>query len=88
VHVDAGDAHRTGGRLVDPGEQVEQGRLAAAGTADHGQELPRRHLKIHIPERGDIPGRARVALGDRTHVDYRFAAHRQPLPHDEHCVQN
>ena len=34
-------------------DDVEQGGLAAAGRADDGEELARRHRERHVLERGD-----------------------------------
>ena len=48
-----GDAPR--GRLGQAGDQVEDGRLAAAGLAEHGDDLAARHL-----EREPVDGRERA----------------------------
>jgi hypothetical protein len=83
VHVGAGDTHRAAGRAVDAGQQVEQGRLAAAGAADDRHELSRRHLEIHSARGRELPGRSRKDLGGTSYVD----DHRQPSNPGQ-CVQD
>src|SRR6266446_2787434 len=45
-HVDAVDHHRAGGRLLQPVEAAQQGRLARAGRADHEHQLALGHREI------------------------------------------
>ena len=50
----ADELDRTGARLFQAGDDVQQRRLAAAGGADDAEELPIAHLKI---DAADGPGR-------------------------------
>ena len=60
LHLLALEPHPPPVRLGQARDDAQQGRFAAAGGAEEGQELPGRHLQIHILDR-DIPA---VALGD------------------------
>jgi hypothetical protein len=51
------DQHPTALRVVEPRDQLGEGRLAGAGFPDERERLPRRHVDRHIAQR---PGR--VAL--------------------------
>src|SRR5690606_10092824 len=64
-------ADRAGAGRAEPGQQVEQGRLAAAARADQHAELAGGDLEVDAVERGDLGRRAGVvprtygeALGD------------------------
>ena len=57
VHRRALDKHLTARGPVDPGDHVDQRRLAAARLADDGHKLPRADLQIDIFERGEFAGR-------------------------------
>jgi hypothetical protein len=52
--VDALPGHhdRAAGRPVQAGDQVEQGRLAAARRAHHGDRLARREFQADLVDRG------------------------------------
>ena len=61
------DLDGAGGRLVQPGEEVEQRALAAAGRADEAQELAASHREVDAVECLDpLAARAEV-LGDVAH---------------------
>ena len=49
--ADAVDPDLAGGRIVQPAEQVDQGRLAGAGAADQGDGLTPPDLKREVGER-------------------------------------
>ena len=50
--VASADEGAAGARLVEPGEDVEQGALARAGSADDGHQLAPAHLQVE-PAQGD-----------------------------------
>ena len=53
-------------RLVEPGQDVQHGGLAAAGVADHAAEFAAPHRQPEILEHRDLTAAcARIALGDR-----------------------
>ncbi len=63
-----GQADLAGARPVQPGDQVEQGGLAAAGRAHDRHHLPGRHGQVHVQQRGC---RARlVGLGHPVQPDH------------------
>ena len=45
--------HRTGCRLVEVGDEAQQGRFSASARSYQGHELSRRHREAHIIERRD-----------------------------------
>ena len=49
-HPPVGGAAIAGVGGVEPGDDVEQGALAAAGRADHGDELAVRDVEVHVGE--------------------------------------
>ena len=57
------DRHLAGGRLVEPGKDVHQGRLAGARWAHDGGELAFRHVEGDAPERIDGGVTLAVAAG-------------------------
>ena len=63
-------------RRIDPGDETQEGRLAAAGAAEDDGDLASREGHGHIVEDG--PRRSRV--GEREVLDldecFRIAAHR------------
>ena len=46
----AGGDDVAGGRRVEPGEDIQDRRLAAAGVADHAGELALRDAEVHLVE--------------------------------------
>ena len=60
----AGHRDVTRGRAVDPADQVEQRRLAAAGFARDGDELAGSDVEIDLGESRERSGRGGVGLGD------------------------
>src|SRR4051812_36338728 len=64
MHGGTVDPHFAAGGAVDAGHEVEQGRLAAAGLADHGDELASLDLEAHLVEGGERAGGAIVALDE------------------------
>jgi len=66
----AGHGDRAGGRPVDPGDQVEEGGFAAAGLADHGDELARAHVEIDPAERCERACRRLERLGYAAKSDH------------------
>ncbi|MNM10703.1 hypothetical protein D3C81_208360 [compost metagenome] len=52
-HFGAGNLQRAGRRLFDQGQGAGQGRLAAAGLADHGQGLAGLQFERHAIQRAD-----------------------------------
>src|SRR6478609_12085416 len=46
VDQDAADADRAGVRALEPGQQPQQRRLAAAGRAEDGRQAPGRYLQV------------------------------------------
>jgi hypothetical protein len=69
--VDAATGHgdAAGGGVVEPGDQVQERRLAAARAADDGHELARAHVEVDPGERVEAAGRgderaAQSAEGD------------------------
>ena len=60
----AGAEQDAGGRLEQPGDQIEQRRLAAAGVADQRDELALRDREIDVAQRDE-----RTALGLERHAD-------------------
>lgn len=62
------DAEGTGGGFVQPGDQREQGGLAAAGASDQGEMLTGRHLQPQSAEHAALGFRvaeAQIVDGDR-----------------------
>src|SRR5262249_48390223 len=70
----AGDPHLASGRPVDTRDHVHQRRLAAAGLADHRDELAGADLEVDAPERVEAAGRRLVTLDDADQAD-------QSVPH-------
>ena len=56
------DQHLPLGRAVDAGEHVDQGGLAAAGFADHGDKFSRANLQIDPFQCGKLPGLCLIDL--------------------------
>ena len=80
--VQAGDAHRAGGRPVQGAHQVQQRGLARPGRADDGGQLPGAHCQAHLVQcrHRRRPG---VHLGHLLKFQYRnrcgpAASSRQP----------
>ena len=44
------DQHPPGGGVVEPGDQLHDGRLAGAGLADEGHDLARADLEVDAPQ--------------------------------------
>src|SRR5204862_4602479 len=59
-HLDPADRQRARVGPLEPRDQAQEGRLAAAGRAQHGDQLPARDLEAHVV---DGPRRAE-GLGD------------------------
>jgi hypothetical protein len=68
--VRARDAHGAGGRPFERAEDAQEGRLAGAGRAGHGDRLSGLHDQVDAGERGD-PGRTRIGLADRVEFERR-----------------
>ena len=77
AEVDAADAHRAVGRVVEPGHELGHRRLAGAGRADDGQPLARLDPQRHVVEHERA-----VAVAERRAVELDGAAggqrHRRP----------
>ena len=85
-HVLAVDQDPPRGRRDEPGDEVERGRLAAAGRAQEGQELALVHGEVESVDRAHraVVARAAPELHDdassmpqehATEVRYRSASH-------------
>jgi hypothetical protein len=79
--VDGGarDDHLAPTRAVDAADHVQQRRLAAAGLAAHRHELALSDLEVDLPQRRELAGGGRVALGDAFERDHNGHATRAPL---------
>jgi hypothetical protein len=56
---------------LEPGDEVEERGLAAAGRADQADQLAARHVQAHVLDgRGGATGRGAEALGDMAYVDH------------------
>jgi hypothetical protein len=62
-HRASAGAHGAGGRRREAGQDPQQGRLAAAGRADHRHDLASPDGQVDGRERGDGAGAVAVALG-------------------------
>jgi hypothetical protein len=58
---------RTGARPIEPGEQAQQGGLAAARPADEGHDLAGAHLEPDIGESHRPPGIGLGQVFEREH---------------------
>src|SRR5215218_5396097 len=67
------DEDAPGRRLVEPAEQVEQGRLAGARTAPHGEQLAARDVDVHATERVDDRATALVVASEPAGHHHRVA---------------
>src|SRR5579859_1904950 len=57
-------------RIVQPGDEVEQRRLAGAGAATDGDELSLAHHQVHMPKRHDIAAPGVVSLDEVTYKQH------------------
>src|SRR5579872_1982853 len=64
--------HLTGGRTVDTGDHVEDGRLAAPRRSDDCDHLPRPDDQIDPPQRSELQLARAVDLLDAPHLDERL----------------
>ncbi len=69
--VDPGDAHAALVGTVDRGDQVERGRLAAAGGPDQGDHLGRCEREVEVRERVHHLVATAVAAADTHELDHR-----------------
>jgi hypothetical protein len=53
-HVDPVEQDAAGGRLLEPGDQPQRGRLAAAGRPQQREQLAAAHLQVDPVHRGDV----------------------------------
>src|SRR5687767_4006217 len=68
VDIEAPDARRAAGLDHQPGQDVDQGRLAGAIRAQQPEDLPTRHVEADLFER---PFAARISLAQRVDADCR-----------------
>ena len=74
-----GELHRAYEGRVEPGDDLEQGRLAGARRAYDGDEFVQPHAEVDVAQ--DDPGRAvRSGEGFLLHRDPELARHRRHLP--------
>src|SRR5581483_3022148 len=69
-------------RLVEPGDQVEQGRLAGAGRPHQRQELALAHLQAEVDQHVDLLAAPAEILVQLQAADYRLG-HARPLLSDQ-----
>src|SRR5690606_12325632 len=72
--VGAIDEDATGGRPVDAGDQIEQGRLAGAAGPHQGDELTAFDDQFGIPQWRDDLGALAILLAEALHVNQRHGA--------------
>ena len=80
LHHLAADRHRPLGRLEEPGDEPEQGGLAAPGRPEQAHELPAADVEVGAIEREDLTGRPLVAVDDAAERD--LAGDRAGCPSD------
>ena len=68
----AGDDDRALAGPVDAGQQVQQGRFAAARLPDDGQEFAPRYLQAQVLQGGERAGSSGVGLADMAQGDQGF----------------
>ena len=68
AHVAPADAHRAGGNVVEPRDQLDEGRFARPGTAEDPDGHPGLDMQIHVRERV-LVRRGGVFEGDRIEID-------------------
>ena len=72
--VDPVDPYRPGGGFHQPGDDVEQGRLAASARADDGDELAAVSVQSQPPQHAGDSVRRGVVLVDAD--DFQSSGHR------------
>ena len=86
LHLCAGDRHRPRGRPMQTGDEPHQGRLAAAGRADHRGEFAAPDLQRDVLRaRATSPERAAIVQRHPIDVDERL---QRLLPIDADLDQN
>ena len=77
VHANVVEEDLTGGRNIEPGDDAEGGRLAAARRAEQAHELAAAHREGGRRQRDDLTLPPRVGLGETAHVELHRAVSAQ-----------
>ena len=74
--VDAVDEDLPAGRRIEPGDEAEQRRLAAARRSDDREALPARHRQVERMQDGQRLSAALHRLADAAQLDHRVVGGR------------